>query len=461
MNSAAGPAPRAVALSLPRRLPRDLHPGAWWLWALCMATAASRTTNPLLLGIIIAVVALVVSAKKSDAPWAQGFTAYLVFGLVIIAIRVVFRMLLDGQSGEHVLFTLPELPLPDAAAGIKIGGAVSWEGILGAFYDGLRLATMIICLGAANVLANPKRLLKSVPSALYEVGAAITVALTVAPQLVQSTQRVTRARKLRGEVGRRTHWFRQIVVPVLTDALDRSLMLAAAMDSRGYGRTAGASPTARRATGVLVVGGLIGVCIGTYGLLDGTTPRYLGVPMLVAGLCVATIGFAVSGARVRRSRYRPDPWRSAEWGVSIAGLMVAAAMFLTSSVDATKLNPSLQPLQWPQLPLVPTIAVLLGTLPSIIAPPPVRLSVPFASDTGATAPSSGAPRSGVPRSDARPTGERTRASAAVGSSTDASSAATGSSTAIGSSADASSADASSADDAAVARARRLRGTVLR
>ena len=31
------------------RLPRALHPGAWWLWALGLATAASRTTNPLLL----------------------------------------------------------------------------------------------------------------------------------------------------------------------------------------------------------------------------------------------------------------------------------------------------------------------------------------------------------------------------------------------------------------------------
>ena len=38
------------------RLPRALHPGAWWLWALGLATAASRTTNPLLLALIIAVV---------------------------------------------------------------------------------------------------------------------------------------------------------------------------------------------------------------------------------------------------------------------------------------------------------------------------------------------------------------------------------------------------------------------
>jgi formate hydrogenlyase subunit 4 len=39
------------------RSPRLLHPAAWWLWGLAMAVAASRTTNPFLLALTIAVVA--------------------------------------------------------------------------------------------------------------------------------------------------------------------------------------------------------------------------------------------------------------------------------------------------------------------------------------------------------------------------------------------------------------------
>ena len=146
------------------RLPRELHPAAWWIWALGMATAATRTTNPLLLGAIIAVVAFVVSARRGDAPWSSGFRGYVVAALVVIAVRVALRTVLDGQYGEHVLLHLPELPLPSAAEGIRIGGPVSLEGLLAAFYDGLRLATLILCIGAANVLANPKRLLKSTPA---------------------------------------------------------------------------------------------------------------------------------------------------------------------------------------------------------------------------------------------------------------------------------------------------------
>lgn len=358
------------------RLPRALHPGAWWLWALGLATAASRTTNPILLGLIVAVIGYVVAARRSEAPWARGFRAYLVLGLVVVAIRVTFRMLLDGQYGQHVLFTLPEIPLPKAAAGIRLGGPVSAEGVLAAVYDGLRLATLLLCVGAANVLANPKRLLKAMPAALHELGVAVTVALSVAPQLVESGQRVRRARRLRGEPGRRMRVLKEIAIPVMTDALDRSLLLAAAMDSRGYGRTALVPRRARLRTGALVLGGLGGVCVGTYGLLDATAPRSLGYPMLLAGVVVAAVGFRVSGQRVQRSRYRPDPWGAPEWIVGMSGVAVAAVLLVTATIDPAHLYPSLQPLRWPDLPLVPAAAVLLGAIPAWLAPPALRAARP-------------------------------------------------------------------------------------
>ena len=179
--------------SLVHQLPRSLHPGAWWLWALGLATAASRTTNPLLLLLIVAVASLVVAARRPDAVWALGFRFYLYLGGVIVVMRVVFRVLFGSGTGGHILVHLPQIPLPHWAAGISLLGPVSAESVLGGLYDGLRLATMLVCLGAANSLANPKRLLKSVPSALYELGTAVVVALSVAPQLIESVIRVRRA----------------------------------------------------------------------------------------------------------------------------------------------------------------------------------------------------------------------------------------------------------------------------
>ncbi|WP_191984114.1 CbiQ family ECF transporter T component [Amycolatopsis eburnea] len=349
---------------------RALHPGAWWAWALALAVAASRTTNPLLLGLIIAVAGFVVANRRSDAPWALAFRLYAYVGAVIVASRVVFRILVGGDDGGHVLFSLPRIPL---AAGLSLLGPTSAEELLGGFYDGLRLATMVVCVGAANALANPKRLLKAVPGALYEVGTAVTVALSVAPQLVESVQRVRRARRLRAGRTRGPRAVKGIVVPVLEDAMDRSLRLAAAMDSRGYGRRAYLSLGLRALIATCVLAGLVGVCVGVYGVLDGTS-SWLGIPLLAAGLVVAVVGFVLGGRRVRRTAYRPDPWRWPETLVVASGVGACALLFATARIDPGRLFPSLSPLRWPEVSWVHALSVLVAALPAFVAPPPPSLS---------------------------------------------------------------------------------------
>jgi energy-coupling factor transport system permease protein len=345
---------------------RALHPGAWWIWALSLAVAASRTTNPLLLGLIIAVAGFVVANRRSDAPWALAFRLYAYVGALIVASRVLFRILVGGEDGGHVLLALPRIPL---TAGLSLLGPTSAEALLGGFYDGLRLATMVVCVGAANALANPKRLLKAVPGALYEVGTAVTVALTVAPQLVESVQRVRRARRLRAGRTRGLRAVKGIVVPVLEDAMDRSLRLAAAMDSRGYGRRAYLSPGVRVLIASCVLSGLVGVCVGVYGVLDGTS-SWLGVPLLAAGLVVAVVGFVLGGRRVRRTAYRPDPWRWPETLVVLAGIGSCVSLFLSAQVDPANLYPSLSPLRWPEVSLVHVVSLLIAVVPAFVAPRP-------------------------------------------------------------------------------------------
>ncbi|MEU4115672.1 CbiQ family ECF transporter T component [Kitasatospora sp. NPDC028055] len=357
-----------------RRSPRNLHPLAWWTWALALATAASRTTNPLLLLLVLAVLGYVVTARRSEAPWARGFTYYLWVALTVVAIRVVFRCVFATgiTPHDHLLFSLPHIPTPAWYAGIQLGGPVSLEATLSAAFDGLRLACLICCIGAANTLANPKRALRVLPGALYELGVAVTVSLSVAPQLVQSVQRVARARRLRAGQRKGVRALRGIVVPVLEDALERSLSLAAAMDSRGYGRSGTASRRSRQLTGALMLLGMCGLCAGVYGLLDGTAPAALGLPAFLAGAVLCVAGLVLGGRRVRRTTYRPDRWRAAEWAVAGCGVTAAVLLFATVGYDATDLNPSLYPLTWPALPLVPVLALLLAGAAGIVSPPPGR-----------------------------------------------------------------------------------------
>ena len=355
-----------------RRLPRALHPVAWWIWAIALATAASQTTNPLLLALIFAVLGLVVAARRTDAPWARGYRFYLIMALTVIVIRIAFRVVFESGAapGEPILFRLPHIPTPSWYSGVQIGGPVPVSAVLSAALDGARLACLLCCIGAANCLANPKRALRVLPGALYELGVAVTVALSVAPQLVESVQRVRRARRLRGAGGHGARALRAIAVPVLHDALERSLRLAAGMDSRGYGRTGGASRGSRRVTAALMLGGLAGLCLGAYGLLGAGLPGGVGAGGFAVGVAACVAGLMLGGRRVSRTRYRPDPWRWPEWAVACCGLASAVVLSVHLGYDPAALNPDLYPLHWPSLPLLPTAAILVAALAAVAAPPP-------------------------------------------------------------------------------------------
>ena len=104
--------------------------------------------------------------------------------------------------------------------------------------DGARLATLIVCVGAANALADPRRLLRSLPLALHSVGTAVVVAIGLVPQLIASTMRVRRAAALRSVKSRRLR-LRRMVGPVVDDAVSRTLSLAVSMEARGFGQPLG------------------------------------------------------------------------------------------------------------------------------------------------------------------------------------------------------------------------------
>ncbi|MEU9193929.1 energy-coupling factor transporter transmembrane component T [Streptomyces hundungensis] len=351
-----------------------VHPGAWWLWALGLATAASRTNNPLLLGLLVGVAGYVVAARRTDAPWARSYTAFIKIGLFVVGIRLAFNVVLGSPiPGSHTLFTLPQLPLPDWAKGIRVGGRVTAEGMLFALYDGARLATLLICVGAANALANPARLLKSLPGALYEAGVAVVVAMTFAPNMVADVVRLRTARRLRGRPTGGLGAIAQIGLPVLEGALERSVAVAASMDARGYGRTAQVPASVRLTTTVLTLGGLLGVCAGTYGLLASEGAGY-GLPVLAGGVLASLAGLRLGGRRQLRTRYRPDRWGVRSWLVAGSGVAVAGLLLWTGTYAPEALTLGVVPLAAPSLPLWPALSLLAGLLPAFVAPVPPKES---------------------------------------------------------------------------------------
>ncbi len=214
---------------------RVLHPLAWWIWAGSIAIALAKASSVPLALSTVGAVAIVVWRKSENAPWSKSFQWSLKLGMWVIAIRTLTGILIGVPTAGRILFAIPQIPLPTWMPGIRIGGAVTLERLMATAHDGIIIASIIALLGAAASLASPHRLLRSLPVMVYEFGVAVVIATSVLPQLVTSSVRIREAQRLRGQDVKGLKNWRRMALPLLEDALSRSLDLAAAMDSRGYG----------------------------------------------------------------------------------------------------------------------------------------------------------------------------------------------------------------------------------
>ncbi len=375
-------APPATDTTTPSRPPlRTTHPWAWWVWALCAGITASLLLNPLVLALIVAALITVVIARRGDGIWARSLKFYLLLAAVIVGGRVLLRLIIGGTATGTVLFRLPQAQLPSWAAGIRLGGPVTAEELVWAASDAFRLATILLCVGAANSLANPRTALKSVPAALHDISVAVVITLTLLPQLIASAHRVRRGRRLRGNATRGLRGLGATLVPVVEDAVEGSMTLASSMEARGYGRTRGQQKVPLSTT-VVLFAALVAILFGIFVLLGvpvsqatvlGLAPqRWLALGLVALGATLGGLGLRSAGHRLSVTRYRPAPWGVPENLICGAGVLaVAVGLWLTSPFGyPDALNPPPFPLTWPALPLPALLIPFLLVLPAALTPRP-------------------------------------------------------------------------------------------
>lgn len=355
-----------------------MHPWAWWGWALSASAAVSLITNPLVVALLAAAVVLVVLRRRPDTPWARSLKIYLLIGAFIVGMRLFFQITIGGMRSGKVLFTLPSVQLPDWAAGITLGGPVTLDGLGFALFDALRLAVMLLCVGAANSLANPRTALKSVPAALRDISTAVVIALGLIPQLISSIHRVRRGQRLRGGRRRGLAAIPGTLIPVIEDSVEGSLQLAASMESRGFGRTRNAAEP-RRGTWqliialMLVVGGvyaLLGVPTGSAGMLGISNVTLVAFALLLIGLALTVWGMRVAGAQLGVTIYRPAPWGTPELITLASGVACLAIIAWLATTRGPIMTPATSPLTWPTLPLPALLAAAALAIPSFATPDP-------------------------------------------------------------------------------------------
>lgn len=280
-------------------------PVSWWLLAITMAIVAGVSQSAFTQIVICAAALVAILIFREEAPWSRSVKFYLFLAGFVVVARVLFRIVFNIQNPEDPI----ALDLPGFSINLGFGppveifGAVGVQALIGGATDGLRLAAIILSIGMASSLANPRTLLRSTPSALYEIASAISVAINLAPQMISSLQRVRKARSLRGR-SKGLGSMAGTVIPVLEDAIDSSLSLAASMDSRGFGRRGNLSKAlivGARLSSLLAVGFL---SVGSFALLVGQT-QTMGWLLIAVGIVASFATIRINSKSQIRTRFEP------------------------------------------------------------------------------------------------------------------------------------------------------------
>ena len=186
------------------------------------------------IAISVGAVALVLM-KRSNTYWYQSFRWSLRLAALAFALRMAIGVIIGVPMPGKLLFTIPSIKLPDLFVGIRLGGDVTSQRLSTAFDEATLLVALILIFAAASALSNPHELLRVLPRKYYGIGLATVIASSVAPQSARSIERVRAARRLRGESSTGIVSLRKVGIPVLEESLERSIDLAASLESRGYG----------------------------------------------------------------------------------------------------------------------------------------------------------------------------------------------------------------------------------
>ncbi len=304
------------------------HPGAWWLAGLALSLSASLSSNLVALIAISAGAMFIVRLCRDDAPWSRSIRFYLFLGAIVVLLRVIFRVIFNlADATQDVFLTLPSISI-DLGLGnsLHLLGSVSFLSIQAALVDGFRLAAIILSIGMANSLANPRKLLRATPGALYEIATAVSIAINLAPQLITSLKQVRRARGLRGH-SKGIKALTGIIIPVLEDTIEQSMQLAASMSARGFGRKGNRTHLQLLLTRVSTFLTLTLLTVGVAMLLFSPVQQQVDLMVILAGLVFSAITLKLSSTRTTRTKYIVQRWQLADLFIVISSALILLAAF--------------------------------------------------------------------------------------------------------------------------------------
>ena len=205
---------------------------AWAGWVTLVMAVALTTTNPISLAILLVATVLVTIAAPKTERAGLGIRYMALLGIGLFALSVGVAIINTG-SGDHTLFTLPRVAAPDQLGGLRLGGEVTAEALVGGAIRGAVIFAILLGFAVFSGAVSPHAALRLAPAVLFHAGLAVTIGLALLPATLTDIKRLREMQALRGRrAGVRE--LPALVVPAVMGGLDRAMRFAEAMEARGY-----------------------------------------------------------------------------------------------------------------------------------------------------------------------------------------------------------------------------------
>ncbi len=226
-----------------------LAPRAWLIWSLAAVTVALSTDNPVYRGLVALAALNVLLAWLPRGRRVRPLVVALLFAAGIAALINV----LAGHTGADVLARLPDdWPL--------VGGALTLESLAFGGALGLGLVAALLAVAPLSLVLEPHDVVDAMPGPLERTGIAVATSLNLVSGFGRTFTEVADAQRMRGWRPRGLRSWNEVLVPVVLTAIENSVLLAEAMEARGFGAGRRTSYAAGRWSGwdVAVVAASVG-----------------------------------------------------------------------------------------------------------------------------------------------------------------------------------------------------------
>jgi energy-coupling factor transport system permease protein len=202
----------------------NLAPRAWLVWSLASVTVALSTDNPVYRG-LVALAAL--NVLLAWLPSGRRLKP-LAIAMVLAACLAALINVLAGHTGADVIIRLPsDWPL--------VGGALTVESLAFGGALGLGLVAALLAVAPLSLVLEPHDVVDAMPAPLERTGIAVATSLNLVSGIGRTFTAVADAQRMRGWRPRGLRSWHEVVVPVVLTAIEDSVLLAEAMEARGFG----------------------------------------------------------------------------------------------------------------------------------------------------------------------------------------------------------------------------------